>query len=267
MVAKADVVVDCTPKKIGAANKESLYLPMKKKAIFHGGEKAGVAEASFNAACNYSDAIGKNYVRVVSCNTTGLSTTLGPLFKKGLLGKVRATMVRRAADPADVDDGPINAIVPEVKVPSHHGPDVQTVLPGLDIITTAVVVPTTIMHLHCVAAELKKDVSPAQIIDIWKQTPRTKFVSSGKGVTSTGEIMELARDSGRDRSDMYEVVVWEDSVNVKDKELYFFQAVHQESIVVPSTIDCIRAMFSLEKDGAKSIEKTNKSLGIQNQAL
>lgn len=41
------------------------------------------------------------------------------------------------------------------------------------------------------------------------------------------------------------------------------QAVHQESIVIPENIDCIRAMLQMEEDNFKSIEKTNKAMGIQ----
>ncbi|MCH8329457.1 MAG: type II glyceraldehyde-3-phosphate dehydrogenase, partial [Nanoarchaeota archaeon] len=72
LLDEADIVVDCTPKKIGKENKEKYYLPKKLKAIFQGGEKHEVAEASFVAQCNYDEALNKNYVRVVSCNTTGL---------------------------------------------------------------------------------------------------------------------------------------------------------------------------------------------------
>jgi glyceraldehyde-3-phosphate dehydrogenase (NAD(P)) len=45
-------------------------------------------------------------------------------------------------------------------------------------------------------------------------------------------------------------------------ELYFFQGIHQESIVIPDNVDAIRAMMELESDGAKSIAKTNKTMGI-----
>jgi glyceraldehyde-3-phosphate dehydrogenase (NAD(P)) len=74
--------------------------------------------------------------------------------------------------------------------------------------------------------------------------------------------MELARDLGRDRSDMYEIVVWEDGVKVVGNTLYYYQGVHQESDVIPENIDCIRAMCKVEPDAAKSVEKTNRSLGI-----
>jgi len=61
---------------------------------------------------------------------------------------------------------------------------------------------------------------------------------------------------------MYENCVWEESIGVKDKELYLFQAIHQEAIVVPENIDAIRAMLNLETDAMKSISKTDKALGI-----
>ncbi len=46
------------------------------------------------------------------------------------------------------------------------------------------------------------------------------------------------------------------------KRLFYFQAVHQESDVVPENIDAIRSMLEIQKDGRKSMEKTDHSLGI-----
>ncbi len=45
--------------------------------------------------------------------------------------------------------------------------------------------------------------------------------------------------------------------------LYYYQAIHQEADVVPENVDAIRAMFELETDKMKSIEKTDRSLGIR----
>src|SRR5205807_8001 len=52
---------------------------------------------------------------------------------------------------------------------SHHGPDVQSVLPKLNIHTVAVKVPTTIMHLHTVTVDLKKAASAEAVLDVWKR--------------------------------------------------------------------------------------------------
>ena len=55
-IKKADIVIDATPKGVGAANKP-LYLKLKKNAIFEGGEKAEVADVSFVAQVNYEKAL------------------------------------------------------------------------------------------------------------------------------------------------------------------------------------------------------------------
>ncbi len=260
LLKETDLVVDCTPEESGY---KSLYEKAEVKAIWQGGEDHSLTNLSFNAAANYEDCLGAPFVRVPSCNTTGLIRTLYPLDAHIGVEKVLAVMVRRATDPGDSKKGPINAIEPELEMPSHHGPDVQSVLPDLDIHTIAVKVPTTIMHLHTLAVDLKKSADATQILDVWKRFPRIMSVSGGDGIKSTAQIMEMARDLSRSRSDLYEIAVWRDGVHVVDgKRLYYFQAVHQESDVVPENVDAIRALLELEKDGRKSMEKTDRSLGI-----
>jgi len=260
MLKEADLVVDCTPEESGY---KGLYEKAGVRAIWQGGEEHSLTNLSFNAAANYADCLGASYVRVPSCNTTGLIRTLYPLDAHFGVEKVLAVMVRRAADPGDSKKGPINAIEPELEMPSHHGPDVQSVLPKLNIHTVAVKVSSTLMHLHAVSVDLRRSADLAQVLDVWKRFPRVMFVSGGEGVKSTAQVMELARDLSRNRSDLYEIAVWRDGVHVVDgRHLYYFQAVHQESDVVPENVDAIRAMMDLEKDGHRSMEKTDRSLGI-----
>ena len=151
LVDIADIIIDCTPGKLGVNNME-MYKQSGTKAIWQGGEKHAPIGVSFNALTNYSSSINQDYVRVVSCNTTGLSRTLYPILSKYNIDNVQAVMVRRSGDPKDSDRGPINSIEPVLTVPSHHGPDVQTVIADLNIQTMAVKVPTTIMHVHCIIA-------------------------------------------------------------------------------------------------------------------
>jgi glyceraldehyde-3-phosphate dehydrogenase (NAD(P)) len=260
LVKAADLVVDCTPEESGY---KSIYEKAGVKAIWQGGEEHSLTNLSFNAAVNYKECLGANFVRVPSCNTTGLIRTLFPLDAHFGVDRVLAVMVRRATDPGDSKKGPINAIEPELEMPSHHGPDVQSVLPMLNIHTIAVKVPTTIMHLHTVAADLRKESTADDVLDVWKRFPRVTFVSGGDGVKSTAQIMELARDLSRTRGDLYEIAVWRDGVHLVDgHRLYYFQAVHQESDVVPENVDAIRALLELEQDGRASMQKTDRSLGI-----
>jgi glyceraldehyde-3-phosphate dehydrogenase (NAD(P)) len=265
MIKKADIVVDCAPEGIGEENKK-IYQQLNKKAIFQGGEEHEVAGTSFNAAANYEEAIGKQFVRVVSCNTTGLCRLIYAVDSAIGVQKVRAVLVRRGGDPDDIKRGPINAIVPDpIKLPSHHGPDVQTVLPKIKIDTAALKVPTTLMHMHFVNMNLKAGTSREEVMSALKQWPRLFLIPGWYGIKSTGDAMELGRELGRPRNDMMENVIWEESITIDPEgELNLFQAIHQESDVIPENIDCIRAMTGIEKDKKKSMDKTNKTLALGN---
>jgi glyceraldehyde-3-phosphate dehydrogenase (NAD(P)) len=132
----------------------------------------------------------------------------------------------------------------------------------MDVMTMALAVPTTLMHTHNIMVELENDVSTDDVLDAFEKAHRVMPIDAGLKLGSTAEIMEFAKDLGRSRGDMYEIPVWKESVNVVDGELFYMQAVHQESDVVPENVDCIRAMLELEEDGEKSILKTNKAMGI-----
>ncbi len=102
--------------------------------------------------------------------------------------------------------GPINDVVfNPATVPSHHGPDVQTVLPPtIDIVTMAVAVPTTMMHLHMVNIEFDGQVSKGEVVKVLEETPRILlFNSSSRKFESLAQIIEWARDMGRLR-----VMLW-----------------------------------------------------------
>ncbi|MBW2979559.1 type II glyceraldehyde-3-phosphate dehydrogenase [Candidatus Woesearchaeota archaeon] len=260
LIQEADIVVDCSPKKVGAENKAKYYEKAGIKAIFQGGEKKDVAEVSFNALANYEQAIERDYVRVVSCNTTGLVRLLYIINQNFGVNKVRATLIRRVVDPKDDKKGLVNNIMPDpITIPSHHGPDVQTVL-DVDITTVAFKVPTTRMHVHSLNIELKQQAKPEDIIEALREEPRIMLVSYEDGFTSIAKIMEYAREI-RTRSDLFENVIWKESIAIIDNELYLTQAIPQEAIVIPENIDAIRAMFNIASK-EESMRLTNETLGI-----
>lgn len=261
MYKKVDIVVDCTPGNVGEMYRDQ-YKAAGVKAIFQGGEDHSLTGISFNSTANYAESWGAQMSRVVSCNTTGLLRTLNPIDREFKVKKAFVTIVRRAADPGDSKNGPINGLEPSVKLPTHHGPDVQSIMPWLDISTMAVKASTTLMHVHTIVAELGSEVSTEDVIAVLEKAPRVRLVSSKDGIKTTAQIMEMARDLGRDRSDMYEIIVWKDGIKVVGNTLYYYQAVHQESDVIPENIDCIRSMCKIDQDVAASVSKTNRSLGI-----
>ena len=262
LLGRCDVVVDATPEKIGRANRER-YARAGVRAIFQGGEEADVAEASFSALANYDACRGKRTLRVVSCNTTGIARAASVLVPRWGVGHWEVTLVRRAADPAESKRGPVNGILPTFKMPSHHGPDVRTIYPDLPIATTALVVPTTLMHVHVNHVRLDRaPTGTAEVIAAFRATPRFHLFAPWEGVDGTPQVMEYARDRGVGFNDMMENVLWENGIRVDGRDAYFFQAIHQESIVVPENVDAIRAMFDLAPNGAASIAVTDRALGL-----
>ncbi|WP_276270534.1 type II glyceraldehyde-3-phosphate dehydrogenase [Haloarcula litorea] len=262
MIQESDVVVDTTPGGVGATNADR-YADHDTPAIFQGGEAADVAEVSFNARANYDAAVGADSARVVSCNTTGLSRLLAPLEETYGVEKARVTLVRRGGDPGQTSRGPINDTLPDpVEIPSHHGPDVKTVFPDLEIDTMGMKVPTTQMHTHSVNVTLDANPDASEVRDLLSRESRLFLIPETLGIDGAGKLKEYTRDAGRPRGDVWENCIWAESVTVSDGDLYCFQAIHQEADVIPENVDAIRALSERTASAETSIQRTNDALGV-----
>lgn len=261
LVNESDVIVDATPAGVGAEN-ASLYRAHDTPAILQGGESPETVDGSFVAQANYDEVENADLLRVVSCNTTGLSRLLEPLDREYGVEKARATLIRRGGDPSETDRGPINDILPDpITVPSHHGPDVQTIFPDVDIDTLGVTVPATLMHLHSVNITLESTPSRAAVSELLSRQSRLFVVPARLDIDGTATLKEFAADAGRPRGDLWENCLWKESIAMEGSDLYLFQSIHQEANVVPENIDAIRALVGW-KPAAESIALTNDRLGM-----
>jgi glyceraldehyde-3-phosphate dehydrogenase (NAD(P)) len=251
LLKSVDVVVDCTPKPLGAQHRP-LYEKAGVKAIYQGGEKKDVAQISFVSQCKYSESLGKDHIRVVSCNTTGMARTLHAIDKVLGISHAHGVLIRRGSDSNDHKKGPINAIVPSFEQPSHHGPDVRTILPRLEIFTTAYIVPTTLMHVHDLVLDLRNPSYEIETVaEILRAAPRVRVIPKDENVNSTAEVLDYAKDLEFNfRGDMMEICVWENSIGYFKghgyNRVFVKQAVHQESNVIPESIDAIRAAMGFD---------------------
>jgi len=261
LIEESDAVVDATPSGIGAENAE-LYREYDTPALLQGGESHDAVDVSFNARSNFEAARDADLVRVVSCNTTGLSRLVAPLEEAYGIDKMRATLVRRGGDPAQSSRGPINDILPDpVTLPSHHGPDVKTIFPDLDVDTLGLKVPATLMHMHSINVTLEAAPSADEVRDLLDDEERTFLIPEHMDVDGAGKLKEFALDRGRPRGDIWENAIWEESISMEGTDLYLFQAIHQESDVVPENVDALRAVTG-QADREESMETTNESLGV-----
>ncbi|MFH2115272.1 MAG: type II glyceraldehyde-3-phosphate dehydrogenase, partial [Spirochaetota bacterium] len=126
LVKKCDVMLDATSAGVGAKNKE-LYAKHGKKGIFQGGEKNAVADVFFHGYANYEKGLDAQFLKLTSCNTTGLIRAVDCIDRAVGVDRVAITIIRRVADPGDYHRGLTNALQID-HAPSHQALDLMTIM-------------------------------------------------------------------------------------------------------------------------------------------
>ncbi|MHB1254510.1 MAG: type II glyceraldehyde-3-phosphate dehydrogenase [Candidatus Humimicrobiaceae bacterium] len=261
LLSKVDIVLDAAPGGVGIKNKK-IYKKKGVKAIFQGGEKNEVADVFFHGYANYSKGVGKDYLKLTSCNTTGFIRAVDCLDKAVGIERVVVTIIRRVADPGDTHRGLVDVAQVE-KVPNHQAKDLMLIMPHIDATGALVHVPTTHGHIITILATPKKKISVGEAISLFEAHPRIKVVDIAKGFNSNTALFKYARDKGNKRADMYEIGLFREMVALSGDNLFFTISIPQESVVIPETIDGIRASLSLQTDGKEAVKLTNKYLGME----
>lgn len=260
LVKCVDVMLDATSAGVGAKNKE-LYAKYGVKGIFQGGEKNSVADVFFHGYANYEKGLGVQFLKLTSCNTTGLIRAVDCLDRAVGVEKVAITIIRRVADPGDYHRGLTNALQLE-KAPSHQALDLMTIMPHVDATGILVHTPVTHGHIITVLATPKKSLSIESTRDLLAEHPRIRMVSLAEGFLGNASLFRYARDLGNPRGDMYEIAAWEDSIVMSGKDVMFAINIPQESVVIPENMDAVRACMRMQEDRIEATKATNKYLGI-----
>lgn len=260
LVKKCDVILDASPGGIGAENKK-LYERLNTKAIFQGGEKDEVAEAFFHGYANYSKGVDKDYLKLTSCNTTGLIRAVDCLDKAVGVDRVALTIIRRVADPGDYHRGLTNALQMD-RAPNHQAVDLMSIMPHIDATGLLVHTPVTHGHIITVLASTKKKINKEETIEILGKHPRIRTVKIDDGFLGNASLFRYARDMGKLRGDLYEIALWEDSIVNSGNDIMFAINIPQESVVIPENMDAVRAAMGI-KSGAEATSLTNKYLGMK----
>jgi len=260
LVKSVDVMLDATSAGVGAKNKE-LYAKLGVKGIFQGGEKNSVADVFFHGYANYEKGLGAQFLKLTSCNTTGLIRAVDCLDRAVGVGKVAITIIRRVADPGDYHRGLTNALQLE-KAPSHQALDLMTIMPHVEATGILVHTPVTHGHIITVLATPKKSLSIESTKELLGAHPRIRMVSLAEGFLGNASLFRYARDLGNPRADMFEIAAWEDSIVMSGKDVMFAINIPQESVVIPENMDAVRACMRMQEDRIEATNATNKYLGI-----
>lgn len=261
LVQECDVMLDATSAGIGAKNKE-IYQKYNTKGIFQGGEKNEVADVFFHGYANYEKGVGADYLKLTSCNTTGLIRAIDAIDRAVGVEKTAITIIRRVADPGDYHRGLTNAL--EVaKAPNHQAEDLMTIMPHVN--ATGILVHTPVTHGHIITPVVtpKKGISKKELLDIFKAHPRIRVVRLEDGFLGNASLFKYARDLGNARGDMYEIAVWEETICDSGDDIMFAINIPQEAVVIPENIDAVRAVMEMQTTRDEGVGKTNEYLGMK----
>lgn len=262
LIEQVDIMLDSSPGGVGAKNKE-LYRRMGVKAIFQGGEKNSVADVFFHGYANYEQGVGKDYLKLTSCNTTGLIRSVDCLDRAYGIERVAITIIRRVADPGDYHRGLTNALQMD-KAPSHQALDLMTIMPHVN--ATGILVHTPVTHGHIITvlatARDGKKITKDMALEVFSAHPRIRVVSIDEGFKGNASFFKYARDLGNRRGDMYEIGLWEDSIVESGNDIMYAINIPQESVTIPETIDAIRAATGTQLTREEGTAATNRYLHI-----
>jgi len=261
LLEQVEVVLDATPAGIGAKNKE-LYRKHGVKAIFQGGETNEIAEVFFHGYANYKKGLGQDFLKLTSCNTTGLIRAVDAMDRMVGVEKVAITIIRRVADPGDTHRGYVD-LLKVVPVPNHQAADLMLIMPHVDATGLLVHAPVTHGHIINIVATPKRSVSKKGLLEVFREHPRIRVVRIADGFNSNTSLFKYARLLGNKQADMYEIAVWEECIGLSGKDVMFAINIPQEAVTIPETLDGVRACMRMQTRRLEAVGLTNRYLGMK----
>jgi len=257
-ISDSEVIIDAAKEGLGYKNKLKFYVPMKKKAIFQGGEdrlgEYSVADMIHNSRVNYDKAAGKSYVMQGSCNVSGMGRIMQPLIEKFSDDILRydVTLIRRWADLEDSKE-----VKDSIEWDSHphHQDDVKDFIPEANLYVEAFKVPSRMMHLHQILIRFKnKSPLKDQVLEIFQNEFGVAVLNSAKG---TLDVRKKALDLGFTHGDTNMVHIHESLIRSQDDVLKFSYSDDQTGMVIPENHLLVQSMI-FKKPRIDALSHTDK---------
>jgi glyceraldehyde-3-phosphate dehydrogenase (NAD(P)) len=257
-IEQSDIVIDASKEGLGFENKQKYYVPMKKMAIFQGGEdregRYSVADIIHNSRVNYDKVVDKSYVIQGSCNVSGLGRIMQPLIENfgDRIIRYDVSLIRRWADLEDSKD--VKDSIEWDKNP-HHQDDVKSFIPNANLFVESYKVPSRMMHLHQMSIRFKdKAPSKNKILDTFANEFGICILNSAKG---TADVRKKALEMGFVHGDTNMVHIHQEVIRTQDDVLKILYSDDQTGMVIPENHLLVQSMV-FKKPRRKALEYTGR---------
>ncbi len=262
-INQADIIIDASKEGKGFQNKNKYYSPLKKKAIFQGGEdrngRFSVADIIHNARVNYNETYEKEYVIQGSCNVTGMGRIIQPLLENygESIKRYDVNLVRRWADLEDAKE--IKDTIEWDRQP-HHQDDVKDFIPSINLYVDSLKVPSRMMHLHQMAIRFKdKPPSKDKILEIFDKEYGVAVIDKAKG---TADIRNKAIELKFEHGDTGMIHIHKEILKIQDDVVKISYSDDQTGMVIPENYMLIQSMV-LKKSKSEALKQTEKIFNIK----
>jgi glyceraldehyde-3-phosphate dehydrogenase (NAD(P)) len=262
-IMQADIIIDAAKEGKGFQNKNNYYIPLKKKAIFQGGESRNgnrsVANIIHNSRVNYNETFEKDYVIQGSCNVTGMGRIIQPLLENygESIKRYDVNLVRRSADLEDARE--IKDSIEWDKQP-HHQDDVKDFIPSINLYVDSLKVPSRMMHLHQMTIRFKNTPpSKDEILEIFNKEYGVAIIDGANG---TADVRKKAIELNFEHGDTGMVHIHKEILKIQDDIVKLSYSDDQTGMVIPENYMLIQSMI-LKKSKTKALEQTEKIFNIK----
>jgi len=224
-IDRASVVIDCTPKGIGHANKKKFYEKYIDNTLgfVAQGSESGFGKRYARGINDDALNIGQdNFIQVVSCNTHNLSTIVNTLaLDEGAdnLIEGKFMLIRRANDLSQSSNfvpSPQVGVHNDSKFGTHHAADANELFKtrgiDLNIFSSAMKINSQYMHILHFVLKVKNKTSVTKIIDKLQQNDRIALTDK----INANEVFSFGRDHGHFGRILNQAVVSIPSLSVVD---------------------------------------------------
>jgi glyceraldehyde-3-phosphate dehydrogenase (NAD(P)) len=262
-IKQADIIIDAAKEGRGFQNKKKYYIPLKKKAIFQGGEdrngRLSVANIIHNSRVNYNNTQDKDYVIQGSCNVTGMGRIIQPFIENfgESIARYDVNLVRRSADLEDIKE--IKDSIEWDKQP-HHQDDVKDFIPSINLYVDSLKVPSRMMHLHQMTIRFKnKSPSKDKILEIFNKEYGVAVIDKANG---TADIRKKAIELNFDHGDTGMVHIHKEILKIQDDIVKISYSDDQTGMVIPENYMLLQSMV-FKKSKTEALKQTDKIFSIK----
>ncbi|MGY8787160.1 MAG: hypothetical protein ACKVH5_02550 [Fidelibacterota bacterium] len=251
-IKRASVVIDCTPKGIGHANKAKYYEKFSDsvKGFLAQGSEDGFGKKYARGINDHALNTNDKFLQIVSCNTHNVSCITNALAVSedpDNLVEGKYVLIRRANDLSQAGSfipAPQVGTHNDDKYGSHHAADAAglfaTMGMDLNLFSSAMKVNSQYMHVLWFNLKVKESTTLATVKEQLHNNPHVAMTS--KDMTST--VFSFGRDHGHYGRIMNQTVVVEQSLNVRnDHEITGFCFTPQDGNSILSSISAAEWML------------------------